>query len=165
MAIISYKEEKLMVLEAGVDAIQEIWAVLSEAFASYSKFYTEKAYIATVITPIEIKKRIQDPKSIVLVAKYQKKIIGTASIEIQNSNMHIRSMAVKPNYQKKGIGSSILEKIWVISKERSAKTISLECFRPLIGATRLYKKFGYEITGNKRILHGIEIFEMVRRIH
>ncbi|MFX0125509.1 MAG: GNAT family N-acetyltransferase [Candidatus Hodarchaeota archaeon] len=160
-----YLEEEILVSEASIDVTQEIWDVLSEAFAPYHKFYTEKAYSATVISPFEIKQRIQDPNIIVLIASYKKKIVGTASIETQGNNLHIRSMAVSPKYQRKGISSSILEKIFVISKESSTKTISLECFDPLIEAKMLYKKVGFELTGKKRTLHGIEVFEMIKRIH
>ena len=157
--------DDLMVTEASVDAIQEIWVILSEAFAPYHKFYTEKAYSATVITPSEIKKRIRDPETIVLIASCKKRIVGTASIEIKGRNLHIRSMAVKPCYQTKGIGSRILEKICAFSKENSADIITLECFNPLIEAQELYKKFGFELTGKNRILYGIKLFEMMKRIH
>ncbi|MFX1514874.1 MAG: GNAT family N-acetyltransferase [Promethearchaeota archaeon] len=158
----SFSEDELMVTEASVDAIQEIWIVLSEAFAPYYRFYTEKAYSATVITPFEIKNRIQDPETIVLIASCKKRIVGTASIVIKGRNLHIRSMAVKPCYQTKGIGSRILEKICVFSKENFAEIITLECFNPLIEAQKLYKKFCFEFTAKNRILHGIELFEMIK---
>ncbi|MFX1538979.1 MAG: GNAT family N-acetyltransferase [Promethearchaeota archaeon] len=157
--------EEVLVRESSLNMTQEIWDVLSEAFAPYYGFYTKKAYFATVISPSEIKERIQDPKTIVLTANYKGKVVGTASIELQNKKLHIRSMAVNPKYQRKGIGSSILEKVFTISKERSINTVSLECFDPLIDAKRLYKKFNFTSTGRKRTLHGIEVFEMMKKIH
>jgi len=158
-------EEEVLVRESSLDMTQEIWDVLSEAFAPYYKFYTEKAYSATVISPSEIKERIQDPKTIVLIASYKGKVVGTVSIELQNKSLQIRSMAVMPKYQRKGIGSSILEKVFAISKEKSIKTLSLECFDPLIEAKKLYKKFDFKSTGKKKTLHGIEIFEIMKKVH
>lgn len=158
-------KEEVVVRESSLNMTQEIWDVLSEAFSPYYKFYTEKAFSATVISPSEIKERIQDPKTIVLVASYRGKVIGTVSIELQNNNLHIRSMAIMPKYQRKGIGSSIFEKIFAISKKKSVKTLSLECFDPLIDATRFYKKFDFNSTGKKRTLHGIEVFEMMKKVY
>jgi len=165
MKMVLELEEEVLVRESSLDMTQEIWDVLSEAFAPYRKFYTEKAYSATVISPSEIKERIQDPKTIVLIASYRGKVIGTVSIELQDKNLHIRSMAVIPKYQRKGIGSSIFEKVFAISKEKSVKILSLGCFNPLIDAKKLYMKFDFKSTGKKRSLHGIEVFEMMKKAH
>jgi len=86
------------------------------------KYYTEEAYKVTVISPCEIEKRVTDQKTDVLVAIYNNRIVGKASIKMEEKgNLHIRSMAVKPNYQGKGIGWRVLEEINRLAKQRHCK--------------------------------------------
>ncbi len=165
MVIVTNVKNDVTIKKAPKDTIQEIYDVLSESFTPYHIFYTEEAYEATVIPTYKIKKRIEDQKSDVLIAIYKDKIVGTASIEMQEeTNVHIRNMAVKPKYQKKGIGRFILDEICTTAKEKHTKTISLECFGPLINAVSLYERCGFRKTGTKRNYHGIEIFKMVKRM-
>lgn len=100
-----------------------------------------------------------------MVAIYDNNIVGTATIEMQEKeNWYIRSMAVKPDFQKKNIGYLILRKINKLAKKMRVKTLSLDCFQPLINALNLYQSFGFRKTGIKRQYHGIEIFEMIKRV-
>lgn len=143
------------------EEIQEIHRVLSESFKPYQKDYTEGAYSATVVSPDEIEKRINDPEIEVLVAVYDDKIIGTATINLQGQEeLYIASMGVRPATQGKGAGQRILEEIQRRARQKKCKTISLECHEPLKSAIKLYERFGFRRTGRKRAYHGIEIFEM-----
>ncbi len=113
----------------------------------------------------EIENRINAQETDVLVAIYDNKIVGTASITMENKgNLHIRSMAVKPDYQGKGIGWRVLQEINQLAKKRQCNTITLECFKPLTKAISLYEKFGFRKTGRISYLYGIRIFEMIRRV-
>jgi ribosomal protein S18 acetylase RimI-like enzyme len=156
----------IQIRKANISDIQEIHETLSESFEPYKQHYTEEAHKATVISPTEIEKRLTDQKSVVLLAVYNNKIVGTASIKIeQNGNFYLRSMGVKPNYQGLGIGICILEEINRIAKKEDCKVISLECYEPLKKATRLYEKFGFRRTGRKRDYHGLIVFEMIKEIN
>jgi len=140
---------------------REIHHVLLESFEPYRKVYTKEAYDETVLSSDKIEKRITDPETEVLVALHKNEIVGTATINIQvGDDLYIRSMAVKPDTQGKGIGRCILEEIQEIAVQRQCKTISLECYEPLKNAVRLYERFGFRRTGEKRAYHGVEIFEM-----
>ncbi|MFX0066893.1 MAG: GNAT family N-acetyltransferase [Candidatus Hermodarchaeota archaeon] len=158
-----YVEGDVEIRKAHHNEIREIYAILSKSFEPYNQYYTEKAYEATVISPREIEKRINDEQTEVLVVIHKDKVVGTVSIIIQErKKMHLRSMAVKPSYQRKGIGSYIIEEINKLAREKQVKIISLECFEPLIQAINLYEKFGFRKTGRKRDYHGIRIFEMIK---
>lgn len=157
--------DDIEIRKARRNEVQEICEVLSESFEPYRQDYTEEAYKATVVSPSEIENRITDQKIDVLVAIYNDKIVGTASIEMgKKENLHIRSMAVRPDYQRKGIGWRILQEINRLAKKVHCKTITLECFEPLTKAVSLYENFGFRRTGRERDLYDIKIFEMMRQV-
>lgn len=159
-------QDEIRIRKADYNDIQEIHTILYESFTPYREYYTEEAFDVTVVPPHEIMKRINNEQSDVLVTIFENKIIGTATIELQEGlNLHIRSVVVKPEYQRKGIGHLILEEISRLAKEQHVITLSLDCFGPLIEAFNLYKKFGFQETGRKRNLLGIEIFEMIKRMY
>ncbi len=161
-----YIERDVEIRKAHYNEIQEICSILSKSFEPYNQYYTEKAYEATVISPHEIEKRVNDEQTDVLVVIYKNKVVGTVSIIMQEKEkLHLRSMAVKPSYQRKGIGSYILEEINRLAREKQVKIISLECFEPLTKAINLYEKFGFRKTGRKRDYNGIRIFEMIKEVN
>lgn len=145
--------------------IQSIYEVLSDAFQSYRQDYTEEAYNATVISPDEIEKRMNEKRTEMLVIVYHNKIVGTATITMtRNSKLYIRSMAVRPHIQRSGIGSLLLEEIDMRARQKKCTIISLECYEPLTKAIKLYERHGFSRTGKTRSYHGITIFEMEREL-
>jgi ribosomal protein S18 acetylase RimI-like enzyme len=161
--VLSYPPRKGEVKIRGAvrDEVQEIHRVLSESFETYRISYTQEAYNATVVSPEEIQKRIDDPAIEVLVAVYDDEIVGTATISLKGKEeFYIASMGVRPATQGKGTGRRILEEIQRRARQKKCKTISLECYEPLGSAIKLYERFGFRRTGRKRAYHGIEIFEM-----
>lgn len=90
-------KDTLGIKKANSDNIKEIKNVLSESFESYKQHYTEKAYENTVISLNDIENRITDSTKDVLIAILNNKIVGTASIELTDKNIHIQSMAVRPS--------------------------------------------------------------------
>ena len=156
-----HKKDEVIIRKALREDIQEIHRILMESFQPYKGEYTEQAYEATVVSPKEIEKRMNDPEIEVLVAEYCDQIVGTVTINPQGEDdLYVRAMAVKPNTQSKGIGRAILEQIQSRAQVKGCKTISLECYEPLKSAIKLYEGFGFRRTGRKRIYHGITIFEM-----
>jgi ribosomal protein S18 acetylase RimI-like enzyme len=160
------KENCVKIRKAQGNEIQEIHKVLLESFKPYKKYYTEEAYKATVISPGEIEKRLRNKNTEVLVAIYNNKIVGTASIKIKGKReLYISSMAVIPSLQGKGIGWRILEEINRLAKQKYCRIISLESSEPLKKAVNVYEKFKFRRTGKKRRYHGIIIFEMTKEIN
>ena len=144
--------------------IKDIHIVLLEAFKPYKKYYTSKAFNATILTPAKIKNRLKKKDTIVLVVSYNKSVVGTVTILCVENILSIMSMAVKPDFQGIGIGRYILEEIIKFAEERHIKVILLESFLPLTKAMNLYNQFGFIETGKKRNFYGIEIFEMKKEM-
>lgn len=158
-------KNNIEIRKAENNEVYEIFKILEIAFKPYYIPNTTEAYNATVPSPHEIKSRIEDPKTEILVAVYKNKIVGTASIELQNKQkLYIRTMAVKPIFQGGGIGQRLLKEINRLAKEKHATTISLECSSHLAKAVKLYNKFGFKKSEKKRIYQGLEIFEMKKDI-
>ena len=159
------KKDKITIRLAWKNEIFKIHKIFLEAFKPYKKYYTKKAYDATVISPRQINDRLLDNEVYILVAIYNSEIVGTVSVNKEDSSsFYICSMAVKPSFQGKGIGSYLLEEIIKLSVEKKVKTLSLESYDPLEKALNFYEFFGFEKTGKNRNYHGIEIFEMIKHI-
>ena len=140
---------------------QEIHETLSQAFEPLRPCYTAEAYDVTVPTPDEIRERIDDSATHVLVATRENEIVGTVTIRAEtDGELHLGSMAVKPTLHGRGIGWQLLREIERLARERSCPTISLESFEPLTKAIALYERFGFKRTGKERPYHGIIVFEM-----
>jgi len=156
------KKLDLIIRRANSSDTENIYHILFKAFKPYKKYYTNEAYKATVISTDEIEKRINNPEINILVTLLNNRIVGTASIlEKNHNNLYISTMAVNPQYQKKGIGYQLLEYISNFAREKNLHQLSLESYKPLKSAIRLYEKYGFKKTGKKRYYYDIEIFEMI----
>ena len=157
--------DKIRIRKARSSDIQQIFKVLSHAFRSYQQYYTEEAYRATVTSPHEIRKRIAEKETVVLVATQNSQIVGTVSITtINEENLHVQSMAVEPDHQGRGVGWLILQEIDELARKGNCRAIILECFEPLTKAVSLYEESGFRRTGRKRSLYGSMVFEMMKRM-
>jgi ribosomal protein S18 acetylase RimI-like enzyme len=164
MTSFQIRKNNLKIRKGDYCDIKDIHIILLEAFKPYKKYYTSKAFNATILTPAKIKNRLKRKNTIVLVVLYNKTIVGTVTILCIENILSIMSMAVKPNFQNKGIGQYILEEIIKFAKKRYVTEILLESFFPLTKAMNLYNQFGFIRTGKKRNYYGIELIEMKRKI-
>ena len=156
--------ENVSIERAKEENAQQIHNVLSNAFSPYFQYYTYEAYQATVVSPQIVKKRIRDKNTIVLIANYNDKIIGTASFQKKSGYIYIFSMAVDPAFQNNGIGHFLLEEIIKHSRCEKIKKISIKSSHPLKDAVYFYKSNGFKKTGKTNDYHGIEVFEMIKEI-
>ncbi|MGC9554333.1 MAG: GNAT family N-acetyltransferase [Thermoplasmatota archaeon] len=158
-------EEEVKIREAKPGDGEEIYRILSHAFEPYSRYYTEEAYSATVLSPREIESRIKDGQMVVLVATCHGVAVGTVSLKPEGEGrIYLQSMAVEPHYQGQAIGKQILERAEMFARQRQCRLVSLECYHPLVKALDLYEKSGFRVTGKKRNYYGIEIFEMTKKL-
>ena len=101
----------------------------------------------------------------VLVAVYDGHIVGTAAMHYREAGkVYLSSMAVDPMTQGKGIGYYLLNTVEQRARDKGCSIISLECCEFLKMAIGLYRRMGYERTGNKRPYYGVEVFEMQKRL-
>lgn len=157
--------EEVEVRTAAADEARAVHNILVESFEPFKEQYTEEAYNITIMTPAQIRERIEDSEHDVLVAYLNGRLVGTAILQYRGDDVYVRSMGVSPAAQGKGVGKKLLETIEEHARQKGCKTITLECFEPLKKAISVYEKFRFRITGKKRRYYGIETFEMIKELH
>ncbi len=99
-----------------------------------------------------IQSMLDNTFNVFLVAKYNEKIIATASYNTfsiyRMSHRGQFSVCVLKEYWNKGVGTMLLKEILVFAKESAkAEIVSLEVRSDNLSAIHLYKKFGFEKIG------------------
>ncbi len=90
------------------------------------------------------------PNDIMLVAKVNGKIVGSASLNRQVRRMSHRGelgVSVLKEYWNRGIGTLLTERIIAYAKENRFECIDLQVKSDNLPAIHLYKKFGFEKIG------------------
>ena len=88
---------------------------------------------------------IIDQGGMIFYAKYNNKIVGTASlIKINETTFELSKMAVTDGVQGLGIGHKLMEHYLFIANEKRIKKLILYSNRKLLPAIYLYEKFGFE---------------------
>lgn len=160
------KYKNITIRSGHVDDVKNIHELLLKSFEPYKKYYTKDSFNATVLSCDEIKKRINQHDSDILVTILDNQIIGTVSLLKRNQDfLYICSMVVHPDFQRRGIGRLILDNICNIAEKKRIKLLVLESYEPLDKAVKFYKKFGFKRTNKIRDYFGIEIFEMIKDLH
>jgi ribosomal protein S18 acetylase RimI-like enzyme len=127
-------------LATAADA-EAIALVLSRAFCEYESSYTPEAFAATILTPHEIKERMNDGPA--WVALENGVIVGTVSLVLKNEEVYIRSMAVSPSARGKGIGRKLLDRTEAFAISNRCKRLFLSTTPFLSRAINLYERFGF----------------------
>ena len=156
---------KVEIRDARAADVDIIHGILADAFLPYKTKYTEEAYHITVCPPKEIAERIEDMFVDVLVAQLEDEIIGTVTLtQRSQKSAYLSSMAVKPTAQGKAVGYLLLIEAERRARDRKCAFVSLECCEFLKMAVGLYRRMGYERTGRERPYHGVQVFEMKKRL-
>jgi ribosomal protein S18 acetylase RimI-like enzyme len=88
---------------------------------------------------------IIDKGGMIFYAKYNDKIVGTASLlKIDETTFELSKMAVTDGVQGLGIGNKMMEHCLAVAKEKGIKKLILYSNRSLYPAIYLYKKFDFE---------------------
>jgi GNAT superfamily N-acetyltransferase len=87
---------------------------------------------------------IIDKGGMIFYAKFNDKIVGTASLlKVSESTFELSKMAVTDAVQGLGIGQKLLEHCLKIAKQKGIKKLILYSNKKLLPATYLYKKFDF----------------------
>lgn len=74
---------------------------------------------------------------------------GCASFrEYEPGTAEVKRVFVRKEYRGRGISRLLMEALEKKARERGFHTLILECGEPLTAAMELYRKTGFEITGN-----------------
>lgn len=102
-----------------------------------------------------IKSEINNPDSIVLVAKEDNQIIGFAGIWKAIDIMHLMDIVVAKAYRRKKIASLLLEQLINLSIEHNINELTLEVSQNNLPAINLYNKFGFKELGIRKNYYGV----------
>lgn len=91
--------------------------------------------------------------SLPLVAKIANAVVGYASVYYVMDEMQIGNLAVDPDYWHRGIGAKIMLHIEEEAKRLKIAHIYLEVRQSNENAQKLYLKFGFVISGRRRLYY------------
>lgn len=90
-----------------------------------------------------LKRFIEHPDSIVLIAEEEERVVGFALGNVRGGVGRLGFMGVRPEYRRRGIGSSLLEEYIERSRQRGAHKVWLWTQTALKPAIRLYVRAGF----------------------
>jgi ribosomal-protein-alanine N-acetyltransferase len=103
-----------------------------------------------ILSPRAFRYHIQAQKNLLLVAKIEEphcQLIGYILVLIYRLSARVYSLAIDPGYRNQRIGSTLLEAAIEEIKKKGLLKISLELRKKNKAAMRLYKLFGFEVSG------------------
>jgi len=149
----------VLIRKATAEDAAGISKVLLDAFLEFKQFYTDKAFAATTVSEAEVVKRMEEGN--VWVALKDGELIGTAAVVKKDDDLYIRGMAVMPEARGLQTGWKLLEQVQQYAIENNFKALLLSTTPYLPSAIHLYKKFGFEQTGEMDdSFYGTLIFQM-----
>ena len=96
---------------------------------------------------------LQNNFALVLVARLDGRVAGYANVYIIEEEVQIGNIAVAPDYRQRGIGSRIIDYVIAEATRRKSGYICLEVRQSNEAAQKLYQKFGFEITGRRKLYY------------
>ena len=97
-----------------------------------------------------LKEELTSQNTVYFVAKINDEIVGFAGVKIILDEADLMNIVVKKEHRKKGIASSLLNKLFLIAKEKNLKSINLEVNAKNLSAISLYKKFNFIEIGKRK---------------
>lgn len=118
----------------------------------YSDSIIKKFFHPHQFTEEEARKicnELSQKKDLYFIALKKEKVVGYGMLRGWDEGYDIPSfgICVHPNYQGQGIGKAITCYAIKLSKEKKAEKIMLKVYKENIPAYELYKKIGFDFTG------------------
>ncbi len=88
--------------------------------------------------------------AIPLVARFENKVAGYASLYAAADEMQIGNLAVAPDFHQRGIGTKLIEHILKLAVETQKRLLVLEVRPSNEAACKLYRKFGFKVAGKRK---------------
>jgi ribosomal-protein-alanine N-acetyltransferase len=85
-----------------------------------------------------------------IVARFEKKVAGYASLYQAADELQIGNLAVSPDFHQRGIGTKLLEYIIKLAHDSHKRLVVLEVRQSNTAALNLYKKFGFKVAGKRK---------------
>ena len=120
--------------------LQHIDSLVEIEKASFSKPWSKAGFEA----------ELNNSTAVFLVAVLNGKTVGYIGFHFIVDEGYIANIAVLPEYRKKGIASSLLRQAIETANEKSLTFLSLEVRKSNESAISLYRKFDFEIVGERK---------------
>ena len=156
-------EKEVSVRRATLHDAEEILKCLGEAFAPYRDSYTPEAFADTVRTEETIGRRFAEMR-ILVAADSSGRVLGTIAYKAENSEGHLRGMAVRPEWHGSGVAQRLFDQAESDLRELHCRTITLDTTRPLRRAVRFYERNGFRATGKVASFFGMDLFAYRKEI-
>lgn len=88
--------------------------------------------------------------AVYFVAKSDGVIVGYAGFWNVSGEGGITNVAVLPEYRRQGIAGRMIEEMTKAAKDLNLELLTLEVRKSNIGAQGLYKKYGFDIIGERK---------------
>jgi [ribosomal protein S18]-alanine N-acetyltransferase len=84
------------------------------------------------------------------VARHQGRVVGYAGVMILGDEGHITNIAVDPAFHRHKVGTRLMISLVEASRDRGARSMTLEVRRANAGAQTMYRNFGFTTVGVRR---------------
>jgi ribosomal protein S18 acetylase RimI-like enzyme len=138
---------------------------LRAAFEPYRSCYTTEAFQDTVLTPATIHDRLF-AMSVYVAVSQSAQIVATVGFSVSNETEgHLRGMAVLPGYQNQGIAGRLLAAVESDLASIGCSQVTLDTTDPLQVAIRFYEAHGYYRSGKVGDFFGMPLHEYVKPLN
>jgi putative acetyltransferase len=141
---------------------EAISATLQAAFAEFETLYTPAAFSATTPTTDQILERFAEGP--IWIAEVADTIVGTVATVPQDTDLYIRSMAVRPEARGSGIGAGLLNTVEAFAAAHGYRRLLLNTAPFLLAAVQLYERHGFRYTGERPDLFGTQLLTMAKDV-
>ena len=141
---------------------EAISATLQAAFAEFETLYTPAAFSATTPTTDQILERFAEGP--IWIAEVSDMIVGTVATVPQDTDVYIRSMAVRPEARGSGIGVGLLNTVEAFAAAHGYRRLLLNTAPFLLAAVQLYERHGFRYTGERPDLFGTQLLTMAKDV-
>ena len=144
---------------ATVEDVNGILDCLLSAFGAYQPAYTADAYEDTVLQRESLLRRLEE-MTVLVALDGPGRVVGTLAYKVlEESEGHLRGMAVRPEYQGRGIAEQLLTHAETDLAKENCSRISLDTTQPLERAMSFYERHGYRRSGKTRDFFGMPLIE------
>ena len=157
----SPKLQGFHVRRANRSDLEAIRRCLAEAFEPFRTQYTTEAFADTVPSAAKLRKR--SAEMCLFVAEHQEQVIGTIGCSrTNNTEGHLRGMAVLPAWQGSGIATALMDAAEMELRRQGCNRVTLDTTEPLKRAIRFYRRHGFSPTGRVDAFFGMRLYEYAK---
>lgn len=135
-----------------LDSWQEYKAIRLRALKEEPNAFSSTYERESAWTNDEWQKRAQEPESVILLAKIQRKTVGLIGIYWkgnQKERGEIWATFVDRDYRRRGVGRLLMQAIEEEARKNGTKIVTLGVIKGRNAALTLYKSLGYKETKEK----------------